>query len=193
MSHRKDRKTSASSDRSHRWAELLVHHREGEQQALNQLLCELRPWPLALARPRFRDLADAEDVVQEALLKIVRALPDFDLTRGNVAGWSARILTNEIANHFRRRQRVVVSFSENEPTAIASEPTDELSHTEDQEQLRAEVARLPARQAAAVRLRYVAGLKIQEMARHLGQPPATVASRLYRGLQLLRERLASAA
>ena len=63
-------------------------------------------WPLLLnvAKKSGLSNADAEDVSQEALFRITKAMPKFeyDRTRGSYRGWLRQILRNVISDHFRK-------------------------------------------------------------------------------------------
>lgn len=172
-------------DRSRRWTALLTLYSLGDQAARDQFLVELGPWLLAGARRRLPNLADAEDVVQEAVLKVFLALDRFDLGRGNVCAWAARILAHEVANHFRR-QRTPTWNGEQEPVTEGAGFEERVEAEEAAGRLNVALSNLPATEAEAIRLRFLNGHTLREVASVLGLSLGTAASRVYRALGRLR-------
>jgi RNA polymerase sigma-70 factor (ECF subfamily) len=132
--------------------------------------------------------ADAQDLVQEALLRVRRGLESY--TPGALEAWLARIVTNVFLDEVRRRRRrPSVAFPEEPdlvlpPTAAADEAggalSDEVQHA---------LAELPDEFRVAVVLCDVAGLSYDEIAGAQGVPVGTVRSRIHRGRRLLRAAL----
>ncbi len=152
-----------------------------------------------LARWLVRDPADAQDVVQEALL---RAWRGFDGLRGSEARpWLLTIVRHCAYRHLAKVRRAtdnVVPFDEAlHATAGAvgwdgGEPNPERSAASRAElrQLRLALLTLPIAQREAVVLRELHGLDYREIAAAQGVPIGTVMSRLARGRAALREALA---
>jgi RNA polymerase sigma-70 factor (ECF subfamily) len=132
--------------------------------------------------------ADAQDLVQEALLRVRRGLESY--TPGALEAWLARIVTNVFLDEVRRRRRrPSVAFPEEPdlvlpPTAASDEAggalSDEVQHA---------LAELPDEFRVAVVLCDVAGLSYDEIAGAQGVPVGTVRSRIHRGRRLLRAAL----
>lgn len=82
---------------------------------------------LAFARKTLREPADAEDVAQEALIKVASRIADYDRSRDGLT-WVYAIATFEIRTHLRRlqRRREVASPAEN------AEPADPMASHIDQ-------------------------------------------------------------
>jgi RNA polymerase sigma factor (sigma-70 family) len=131
--------------------------------------------------------ADAQDLVQEVLLRVRRGLETY--RPGSLEGWLSRITTNAVLDEVRRRRR--------RPTvALPDDPDRALAGGEDadaalaamklpddvQDALRA----LPDDFRAAVVLCDVVGLTYEEIAEQLGIPVGTVRSRIHRGRATLR-------
>lgn len=133
---------------------------------------------------------DAQDLVQEALLRVHRGLATY--RPGSLEGWLSRITTNAFLDEARRRkrrpsvplgadaERVVAGGPDAEAAGAASLP----DHVQDA--LRA----LAPDHRAAVVLCDVVGLTYEEIAEHLGVPVGTVRSRIHRGRSALRVVLA---
>ena len=134
---------------------------------------------------------DAQDLVQEVLLRVRRGLDSFQ--PGNLEGWLSRITTNLFLDEVRRRQRrplhVVADLPE--PWVGADmDPEAEIAKDRLPEHLQAAISNLPPDFRAAVVLCDVVGMDYAEIAETLGIAPGTVRSRIHRGRALLRKALA---
>lgn len=139
--------------------------------------------------------ADAEDLVQEAMLRAYRSWDRY--TPGtNAKGWLLTILRHLFINEYRRKRRhpESVDLDTIEPFALLDEKQEEDPQTAffdrivDEEVLRA-VDQLPEAFREAVMLSDVEGLSYEEIAKVLEVPVGTVKSRLYRGRRQLQGKL----
>ena len=134
---------------------------------------------------------DAQDLVQEALLRVHKGLERYQ--PGSLEGWLARIVTNVFLDDVRRRRRRPVDALPDDPDWVLP-PTpgaDEASRDFSDDVQRA-LSALPDDFRAAVVLSDVADLTYDEIAVALGVPVGTVRSRIHRGRRLLRTSLAGA-
>lgn len=134
--------------------------------------------------------ADAEDLVQEVLLRVRRGLATY--RPGSMEGWLSRITTNAFLDDVRRRKRrpvVVMGDPPDELLPAAPSADDALAATTLPDQVQAALARLPEHFRAAVVLCDVVGESYEQIAETLGVPVGTVRSRIHRGRALLREAL----
>ena len=92
---------------------------DGDRSAFDALMTELWPVVLAFARKTLREPADAEDVAQEALIKVASRIADYDRSRDGLT-WVYAIATFEIRTHLRRLQR----RREVAPPTEGAEPAD---------------------------------------------------------------------
>ena len=136
------------------------------------------------------DREDAEDLVQEVLLRVRRGLETYQ--PGSLEGWLSRIATNAFLDEMRRRRRRPVDLLPDDPdwvlppTAAADEALAAEVLPDDVQQA---LDRLPQDFRAAVVLCDVVGLPYQEIGDTLGVPVGTVRSRIHRGRAMLREAL----
>jgi RNA polymerase sigma-70 factor, ECF subfamily len=141
-----------------------------------------------------RNVADAEDAVQECYL---RALRHFDSYRGPaMKPWLLAILKNVCKAEFARRGTAPAPAEgdETEPTADQpplwqepqSSPEAELLRRWDGETIRRLVAALPQPFREAIVLREINNLSYREIAEVAGVPVGTVMSRLGRARTMLR-------
>lgn len=135
--------------------------------------------------------SDAEDVVQESLLRVKRGLVTY--TPGSLQGWLARIVTNVFLDETRRRARRPQTALPDDPDRVlAGGPSaDEALAMESlPDHIQDALAGLPDDFRVAVVLCDVAGLSYGEIADQTGVPVGTVRSRVHRGRMRLREELA---
>jgi RNA polymerase sigma-70 factor (ECF subfamily) len=143
--------------------------------------------------------ADAEDLVQEMLLRAYRAFHRFR-PGTNLKAWLFRILTNTFINEYRKRQRrpQIDSDQEIEDWYLYSkmageglEPSAETSVIESlpDEEVQDALASLPDQFRIAVLLADVEGFSYKEIAEITEVPIGTVMSRLHRGRRALEKLL----
>lgn len=154
-------------------------------------LDSLHNYAVLLARPP----EDAQDLLQDALIRAFRGFDSFDRTLSFKA-WMFGIVRNTyIDRHRRRRARPAEAPLEEEQMAAALDsplyaiplaPEDILLRQETVEQVREAIRRLPTLMREVVELRDIEGLSYLEIAAVLNRPIGTVMSRLYRGRNLLR-------
>ena len=154
-----------------------------------------------VARAILKDDAEAEDVLQDAYLEAYRHIADF---RGNsqLGTWLTRIVVNRALMRLRqqKRHRVVVPFETTGTDGASREASvaDETIESPPEATLRAEIRRilerrideLPPSFRAVFVMRDVEDMTVQETADCLSIPPATLRTRLFRSLALLRAALA---
>jgi RNA polymerase sigma-70 factor (ECF subfamily) len=133
---------------------------------------------------------DAQDLVQEVLLRVRRGLQTYE--PGSMEGWLSRIATNAFLDDVRRRKRRPEDLLPDDPDWVLP-PTgaaDEALAAEVlPDDIQSALRRLPEDFRAAVVLCDVVGLSYQEIGDSLGIPVGTVRSRIHRGRALLRQAL----
>jgi RNA polymerase sigma factor (sigma-70 family) len=133
---------------------------------------------------------DAQDLVQEVLLRVRRGLATYQ--PGSLEGWLSRITTNAFLDEVRRRKRrplEVVPDLPERTLGVDVDPDATLAKTRLSDDVQAALAALPDEFRAAVVLCDVVGLDYAEIARSLDIPAGTVRSRIHRGRALLRKAL----
>ena len=156
---------------------------------------------LRTARRLTRDLNDAEDLVQEAVLKGLRFFDRFE-PGSNFKAWIFRILMNAFVNSYRRRRRQSATMDmEQAQDVIAqpptTDPTRELSLRDREEavlelvddRIRQALDELPEQLRIVFMLNVLEDLKYREIAEILECPVGTVMSRLFRARAMLKDRL----
>jgi RNA polymerase sigma-70 factor (ECF subfamily) len=135
---------------------------------------------------------DAQDLVQEVLLRVQRGLSTY--RPGSLEAWLGRITTNAFLDDVRRRRRRPVTQLPDTPDLVAPGAPADAAEALAQDTLPSDVTialrALPDDYRAAVVLCDVVGLRYEEIADELGIPVGTVRSRIHRGRALLRRTLA---
>jgi RNA polymerase sigma factor (sigma-70 family) len=125
--------------------------------------------------------AGADDCFQETFLAALRAYPDLKDGR-NLRGWLITIAHRKAIDHHRANGRRPVPVAELAEVAVSDpEPGGEIW---------AAVGTLPAKQRAAVTLRYASDLPHDEIAAALGCTPEAARRNLHEGIKRLRKELA---
>ncbi|MEJ6021207.1 RNA polymerase sigma factor [Ramlibacter sp. PS4R-6] len=148
-----------------------------------------------IARSVLRDDADAEDALQEAYIAAYRAIGAF---RGDasLATWLSRLVLNHCIARRRRQLRrdnivpFVVQDTFDQLGDDSEAPDRALVRTQLRALLERKVDELPELFRTVFMLRAVEELSVEETARLLAIPEATVRSRHFRARSLLRESLA---
>ena len=133
--------------------------------------------------------ADAEDLVQETLVRVRRGLRTY--RPGSMEGWLTRIATNAFIDSTRRRRRTEVPLEDGAERQLPSSPSaDEVLAGESlSADIQAALMALPVEFRVPVVLCDVAGRTYDEIAEALGIPVGTVRSRIHRGRSQLRDAL----
>jgi RNA polymerase sigma-70 factor (sigma-E family) len=135
------------------------------------------------------DLAEAEDLVQESLLKVARRWPRVRAMDHPVA-YARRILVNLALDGAERRSRHRRELDGQPVQERADEASSrDLGRIDTQSELHAALATLPPRQRAVLVLRYFVDLPEAEVAATLGCSIGTVKSTASRGLARLEQEL----
>jgi RNA polymerase sigma factor (sigma-70 family) len=133
---------------------------------------------------------DAQDLVQEVLLRVRRGLATY--RPGSMEGWLSKITTNAFLDEVRRRHRRPLDALPADPDRVVppAPSADEAMAAEVlPSDVQAALRRLPEEFRSAVVLCDVVGLPYQEIADALDVPVGTVRSRIHRGRALLRKAL----
>src|ERR687887_1954267 len=162
--------------------QLVEAAQRGDHEAFEALATAAADHLYAIARLILRDTPQAEDAVQETLIRAWRELPRLrDPERWGA--WLRRLLINACADEGRRLRRwsAEVQVIRYEPTAMPA--IDSLA---DWDQLERGFRRLKPEHRAAVVLRFYLDLSVPEVAESLGVPVGTAKSRIHYATEILR-------
>ena len=171
-------------------AELVARARRGDETAFEQLVLRHQRYVFNLAYRVLGDYAEAEDVTQEAFVRVWRGLPNFR-EQARFTTWLYRIVYNLCLNRLpglRHQLLQVEPLDEVLPAPMPS-PAEVVERQEQIAFLHARLNQLPEQYRLVLTLRYLQGLSYAEIAAVLGVPLGTVKTHIHRARRLLRERL----
>jgi len=168
---------------------LLVLYANGDRTAASALTLRLTPMVFSLASRVLNDPTEAEDVVQDAMLRLWKMAPDWRQGEAKVSTWLYRVTSNLCTDRLRKRKGIgLEQIAEPEDERP---PMDSRLQTEDRAvALRRALAELPDRQRQAVILRHFEGLANPDIAEVLRVSVAAVESLIARGKRNLARLLA---
>jgi RNA polymerase sigma-70 factor (ECF subfamily) len=153
--------------------------------AFDRLLGEIRPKLHRYCSRMTGSVIDGEDVVQDALIKAIEAFPAAGLIVNSEA-WLFRIAHNVSLDYLRRRARLALVHSDQDPDTII----DPVVVIQDREIAAAGLRtfmRLPVAQRSSVILMDVLGYSLEEIGNVIGATVPSVKAALHRGRARLRE------
>jgi RNA polymerase sigma-70 factor (ECF subfamily) len=132
----------------------------------------------------------AEDITSATFERALRSLGSFRWERGGFGPWLFRIVSNELADHYRRRGRASSPRAAGAAVNLHAEPPRDPAEVADArdavDELQAAMDTLNPRYQRALELRYLAGLTSDEAAAALGTSKATMAVVVHRATRALR-------
>lgn len=181
-----ERATDAPSDDA-----LLVLFSNGDQDAARELTLRLGPRCLSVAMRVLGDRAEAEDVAQEAMMRLWRMAPDWRQGEAKVSTWLYRVTMNLCLDLKRRKRSKTVAIDDvAEPADPTKSVPDQMQDTARADALQAALMQLPDRQRQAVVLRHIEDLSNPEIAGIMNISVEAVESLTARGKRALAAALA---
>lgn len=166
-------------------AALLAGAADGNEAAFRSLVERHLSGLLVLARRMLRDDAEAEDVTQEALLKLWRSREALEVGAYGLRPWLRRVVSNLCIDKMRSSRRFTVT----DDVPERAEPADQLTQVEAQDasaRVEAAIKGLPDRQRTALTLFHYEGLSQVEVGRIMGASDEAVESLLARARRSLK-------
>jgi RNA polymerase sigma-70 factor (ECF subfamily) len=181
--------------------DLLARARAGDGEAAGVLLEKYRPYLRILAERQLdQNLAarlDASDLVQQTCLSVLGRLPQFDgQDEAQFIAWLRTVHENNIRDAVREHLQTAKRAAGREVSVVADELTAQLRASspsqrvlvgESAAELAAALLELPPDQREAVRLRYLEGRSLAEIAERMERSVVAAAGLVKRGLIQLRK------
>ncbi|QFT45480.1 ECF RNA polymerase sigma factor SigW [Roseivivax sp. THAF40] len=167
---------------------LLARIAGGDAAAARALSLRLAPRVLAHAHRMLGDRAEAEDVTQEALLRLWRFAPDWRDGQAKVSTWLYRVTANLCIDR-QRKQRTTGLDAVPEVADDRMSVADELTARDRARALQEALLELPDRQRQAVVLKHIEGCATREIAQIMDIGPRAAESLIARGRRALDARL----
>jgi RNA polymerase sigma-70 factor, ECF subfamily len=181
-----------------------------EESAVGQALERFRPYLRVLARsqidPRLCGKLDPSDVVQDTLVRAIRALSEYrGSTDAELAAWLRQILVHSLANTLRgfarekrdagREQAIQAGIEQSSfrlaawLATDASSPSEQAARNEDLIRLADAIEALPEAQREALTLHHLQRWTLDAVAEQMARTPAAVAGLIKRAVRQLRQHL----
>lgn len=168
---------------------LLARFAAGDQGAARALTEQLLPGALRQAWRILGDRAEAEDVAQDAMLRLWRQASDWRAGEARVSTWLYRVVHNLCIDRIRRRRPAVAVDDAPEPVDPMPSVLTQMARNETGRAVAAAIAELPARQRQAVVLRHFEGWSNPQIGDTLDCSVEAVESLLARARRALAQRL----
>ncbi len=166
---------------------LLVLYAKGDAEAARLLSGRHLARVLGFAARLLGDRTEAEDVAQEAMLRLWRVAPDWRAGEAQVSSWLYRVVVNLCTDRQRsaRRRRADALDEVAEPADDGADVASQMMTRARVDALQAALETLPDRQRQAVVLRHIEGLSNPEIAAILDVGVEAVESLTARGKRSL--------
>lgn len=171
---------------------LLVLYANGDELAAAELLRRLGPRAFGVAMRVLGNAAEAEDITQDAMMRLWRMAPDWQPGQAKVSTWLYRVVMN-LCIDLKRRQRGghLDLDAIPEPMDTARSAPEQLQETARHDALQQALMQLPERQRQAVVLRHIEELTNPEISGIMEISVEAVESLTARGKRALAKVLAN--
>ena len=170
----------------------LLRSLTGDGVAYGRVVKETQAFALRLARRLLGPSDEAEDVVQEAFIRVWNNLSRFD-EHQKFTTWLYTIVSNLCMDHLRARRRQEARFVRLDPAAELGDPASASGERGSAQELATIVARiaqrLPPQQQLVFTLRDIEDLSVDEVMRITSLSARTIKANLYYARRAVREAL----
>jgi RNA polymerase sigma-70 factor (ECF subfamily) len=180
--------TSVNGSEASEDAALVAASSRGDAAAFRTLVDRHLGAVLAVGRRMLRDDAEAEDVAQEALLRLWRSAEALDVGAQGVRPWLRRVVSNLCVDRMRSGKRVTVT-DEVPERAEAATQLSRLEAQDTSQRVDEALKALPDRQRMALTLFHYEGLSQIEVGQIMGISDEAVESLLARARRTLKAAL----
>ena len=174
-------------------AALIGRLKRRDPQALAELYDRYGRMAYSLVLRVVRDRAIAEDLVQEAFLRVWNRVHSIDSERGAIGPWLLAIARNRAIDYLRsaagRDRNSAVELDETDHAPVYREMEAGLLASDQVRRVKAAMEKLAPNQRIVVELAYFEGLSQSEMSAKMGQPLGTIKTWVRTALQSLRNEL----
>lgn len=171
--------------------QLLARTAAGDQRAFRPLIARHMGRAIRLAQAISGNASDADDIAQDAFLRVWRQAESFDPGIARFTTWLHRIVVNLAIDRTRRPRAEPIELAEDVPS---DEPgvVVTLIAAEERDVVRKALAEIPERQRAAIALFHLEGLSVREAATAMSMSEKAFESLLTRARQALKQSVLAA-
>lgn len=170
-------------------AVLLAKFSAGDQSAARALSEQLLPGAMRQAYRILGDQTEAEDVAQDAMLRLWRQASDWRAGEARVSTWLYRVVHNLCIDRLRKRRPQVPVEDAPEPVDPDPSVLERMAQTEESRAVAQAIAELPERQRQALVLRHFEGMSNPDIGDALECSVEAVESLLARARRTLAKRM----
>jgi RNA polymerase sigma-70 factor (ECF subfamily) len=173
-------------------AELVSAAREKDSEAWKTLYQRYVPSVWRYAYALVNDVHQAEDIVGEVMLALLKGMNDLDAESSKISTWLRSVVRHKVADHHRRNYRSKDGLNQiwekKAMDTTDTSPTAPLETEETQKQVLDVLDSLPERHRVALEWKYVEDLRVREIAQRWGETEKVVEATLYRARREFRRR-----
>ncbi|MCK6208067.1 RNA polymerase sigma factor [Bacillus infantis] len=159
----------------------------GNKQAYGHIINKYKNPLYATILRMTKNPQDAQDLVQEAFIKIYNQLGKYD-QKGAFSSWLYRVAVNHCMDEFRKKSSQIKQAEINEASAVNTKhPEVILLKKEKNRQVEKLISTLPEDERIIILLRYANELPYEEIAETTGMPLSMVRNKLHRAKKKMRE------
>jgi RNA polymerase sigma-70 factor (ECF subfamily) len=171
---------------------LMASLKDGDKAALIEMFRRYSRLVLSIAIRILRDVAEAEEIVQEIFLFLHQRASDFDRNKGDAKGWVVQLAYHRSLDRqrFLRRTETYLGTDEHaaaDTLAGTSDLDRHVASRESRELLKEAFQNLSERQRRTLELFFFEDLDYSEIGDRIGESQENVRHYYYRGLQKLRK------
>ncbi|MCG2711798.1 MAG: sigma-70 family RNA polymerase sigma factor [Candidatus Omnitrophica bacterium] len=175
--------------------DIILKAQEGDMFAFRVLVDVHKEQAVRIAYAITGNLADAQDVAQEAFIRIYKNINSFRFD-SRFSTWLYRIVVNLGHDLLRKRKRLKVVFdNDNDARQVqikdekGADPGKKLLSVELKAKIEAALTSLPEKQRIVFSLKYKKDMKIREIAQLMGVSVSTVKMHLFRAIDKMQKKL----
>jgi RNA polymerase sigma-70 factor (ECF subfamily) len=168
---------------------LLARARAGDRAAFEQLYRWFERPVFTLALRIAGNREEAQDVLQDTMLKVLGRIGEFRGAGSPFWGWLRQIAVNEALMRLRRDKRIAQEIGVDDPGLFAEDPAPLPPAAADAALLQRALAALPAATRSVLWLYHAEGYTHEEIAALMQRTPSFSKSQLSRGTKKLRAAL----
>ncbi len=176
-------------------AQIAAGLRRRDPEVLDALIEQYQHRLLRYLAHMTHNRASAEDLFQETWIRVLEKGHQYD-GKSRFSTWLMTIAHNVAIDHLRKKRPASLDEMRDtedavpfEPVANGPSPFDNAAASEDRQRIQAALEQLSPIFREVLVLRFQEQMKLEEIAKLVGIPLATVKTRLYRGVQALRPTL----